>query len=150
MNLRKFVIYVLRFQPGWNLSYRREHVFVNDSNEVLGYYSLSSAELPKDSIPNGMLKGLPKSYSGYPAILLGRLAVTKSETGKGLGGELIVDAIQRCLVHAASIGTSVIMVDPIDENASGFYEKFMFKKLPDSERMILKIDSNLRNHFQTD
>ena len=59
----------------------------------------------------------------------------------------MVDAIHRCIIHSLSIGTSVIMVDPIDDNAARFYEKFMFRKLVDSKRMILKIDSNLKNHF---
>lgn len=124
------------------------YVLINDSNEVIGYYSLSSSELPKDSVPSSMLKKLPNNYSGYPAILLGRLAVTKKETGKGLGGELVVDAIQRCIFYAESIGTSAIIVDPIDLDASNFYEKYMFKKLPDSSRMILKIDYNLRESFE--
>jgi predicted GNAT family N-acyltransferase len=126
------------------------YVLVNEFEEIMGYYSLSSSELPKDSIPEEMLKKLPQNYSGYPAILIGRLAVTKSESGKGLGGELVVDAIHRSLTHAASVGTSVIMVDPIDEQAAGFYKKFMFKRLPDSRRMILRIDENLKRHFQID
>ncbi|WP_258099877.1 GNAT family N-acetyltransferase [Marinoscillum pacificum] len=123
------------------------YLLVNTSNEVIGYYSLSSSELPKDCIPDVMLKKLPKGYTGYPAILLGRLAVTKNETGKGLGGELLVDAIHRCVIHSLSIGTCVIMIDPIDESATKFYEKFMFKRLPDSDRMLLHIDFNLRSHF---
>ena len=124
------------------------YVLTNDSNEVIGYYSLSSSELPKDSIPIELLKKLPDSYSGYPAILLGRLAVTKNETGKGIGGELVVDAIHRCIFHADSIGTSAIIVDPIDSEACRFYEKYMFKKLPDSNRMILRIDYELKENFK--
>lgn len=123
------------------------YLFIGNSNEVIGYYSLSSSELPKEIIPDEMLQKLPRSYSGYPAILLGRLAVTQSETGKGLGGELLVDAIYRCMVHSYSIGTSVIMVDPIDERAVSFYEKFMFKRLPHANRMILRIDATLKRHF---
>ena len=64
------------------------YLLVNSSDEVIGYYSLSSGELPKESIPKEMLKKLPENYSGYPAILLGRLAVTNKETGKGLGGRI--------------------------------------------------------------
>ena len=123
------------------------YVLVNSDNEVVGYYTLSSSELPKESVPENLLKKISKSYTGYPAILIGRLAVTKNETGKGLGGELLVDAIHRCILHAQSIGTSVIMVDAIDKNASSFYSKYMFNNLPDSNRMILKIDQNLEKHF---
>lgn len=127
--------------------FAKVYVLPNEFNKVIGYYTLSSSELPKDCIPEDMLKKLPRNYSGYPAILLGRLAITITEINKGLGGELLVDAIHRCIIYAESIGTSVIIVDPIDENAANFYEKFMFKKLPDSPRMILNIDHNLRKHF---
>lgn len=127
--------------------FAKVYVLLNANNKIIGYYTLSSSELPKDSIPEDMLRKLPRNYSGYPAILLGRLAITNTEIGKGLGGELIVDAIHRCIIYAESIGTSVIIVDPIDANAANFYAKFMFKKLPDSQRMILKIDHNLRQHF---
>lgn len=123
------------------------YVYLSNKEEILGYYTLSSAELPKDTIPQSMLKKLPGSYSGYPAILLGRLAVTRQETGKGLGGQLLVDAIHRCLIHAESVGTSVIMVDPIDESAVRFYEKFGFNALPNANSMLLKIDHALKGHF---
>jgi len=123
------------------------YVAGNELDEVIGYYTLSSAELPRDSVPDKLLSKLPQSYSGYPAILIGRIAVTKNQVGKGVGGQLLVDAILRCVLHAESIGTSAILVDPIDGGAISFYEKFMFKQLPDSKRMLLKIDHNLKQHF---
>jgi len=125
----------------------RVYVLANEENTVIGYYTLSSAELPRESVPENLQKQLPKNYSGYPAILIGRLAVTGSHTGKGLGGELMVDALERCVIHSDSIGTRAIIVDPIDQNASKFYERYMFKALPDSNRMLLHIDNNLRAHF---
>lgn len=125
----------------------RVYVLVDKQQEVIGYYTLSSAELPRESVPESLQKKLPKGYSGYPAILIERLAVTEVETGKGLGGELMVDAIERCVIHSDNIGTRAIIVDPIDENAKRFYAKFMFQALHDSDRMILHIDSNLRRHF---
>lgn len=128
----------------------RVYVLVNNENQVIGYYTLSSAELPKDSVPESLLKKLPQSYSGYPAILIGRLAITKVQAGKGFGGELLVDAIMRCIMHAQSIGTSAIIVDPIDENAISFYKKYMFRSLPESNRMILFIDYNLKQHFSVE
>jgi len=103
--------------------------------------------LPKESVPKNLQKQLPRGYSGYPAILLGRLAVTLTETGQGLGGELMVDALERCVNHSEGIGTRAIIVDPIDDEAANFYKKYMFQALPDSNRMILHIDHNLREHF---
>jgi GNAT superfamily N-acetyltransferase len=124
------------------------HVHVGKNCHVLGYFTLSSAELPRESVPDDLKKKLPRDYSGYPAILIGRLAVTKTMQGTGLGGELMVEAIEICVHHSETIGTRAIIVDPIDEAAAAFYEKFMFQRLPDSHRMILHIDNNLREHFR--
>lgn len=125
----------------------RVHVHTDETDNVLGYFTLSSSELPREAVPNELLKRLPESYSGYPAILLGRLAITESHQGAGLGGELMIEAIEICIQHSESIGTRAILVDPIDEHAAKFYEKFMFKRLPHSARMILHMDHNLRAHF---
>ncbi|MCF8460507.1 MAG: GNAT family N-acetyltransferase [Flavobacteriales bacterium] len=125
----------------------KTHVHTDNEHNVLGYFTLSSSELPRESVPEELLKKLPESYSGYPAILIGRLAITQSQQGFGLGGELMVEAIEMCINHAETIGTRAILVDPIDEDAASFYEKFMFKRLPDSNRMVLHIDHGLRAHF---
>jgi len=123
------------------------HVHADQEGNVLGYFTLSSAELPRNSVPDELKKKLPRDYSGYPAVLIGRLAVTLSAQGTGLGGELLVEAIEMCVRHSEAIGTRAIIVDPIDEDAAAFYEKFMFQRLPDSNRMLLHIDHNLREHF---
>lgn len=125
----------------------RVYVLCNQQNDVIGYYSLSSSELPRDAVPEDLQNKLPLGYVGYPAILIGRLAVTESETGRGLGGELLIDAIERCLQAAEKIGTRAILVDPIDESARAFYSRFMFNSLPDANRMVLYIDYNLRKQF---
>ena len=123
------------------------YVLQDSSDLIIAYYTLSASELPKEAIPDKLLKKIPDSYHGYPAILIGRLAVDEAYHGKGIGGEILVDAIKRCLDFSEKIGTSVILVDPIDKQAASFYSKFMFKSLPDSNRMLLKIDGVLRGHF---
>ncbi len=127
--------------------FARMHVLANDKNEVIGYYTLSATLLPRDAVPEQLMKHIPDSYTGYPAILLGRLAVILAETGKGLGGQLMVDALEKCVLYSNEIGSRAVLVDPIDQEAVNFYTKYMFKQLPDSDRMILHIDNNLRAHF---
>jgi GNAT superfamily N-acetyltransferase len=94
-----------------------------------------------------MAKSLPRGYDGYPAILLGRLALTDAVVGQGFGGMLMSDALEKAVLYSDQIGTRAIVVDPIDEDAASFYEKYMFNHLIDSERMILNVDNTLRNHF---
>lgn len=80
---------------------------------------------------------MPKSYLSLPTILLGRLAIDKSFQGQGLGKILLIDSLKRCLDTSDSIGAFAVIVDPLDQEAESFYEKYGFIKLPDSGKMFL-------------
>ena len=97
--------------------------------EVLGYYTLSpesvlAAELP--SLPRPENKKLPP-YPRLGAWLLGRLAVSASRQGQGLGGLLLTDALRRCL--RSEIPAVFVLVDPKDTAVITFYQKFGFRPL---------------------
>jgi ribosomal protein S18 acetylase RimI-like enzyme len=111
-------------------------VATDNPAEVLGYYTLSSesvlvAELPP--MPKPEQKRLPP-YSRLGAWLLGRLAVSASRHGQGLGGLLLADALRRCL--RSEIPAVFVVVDPKDTAAVAFYEKFGFRPLT-ATRMFL-------------
>jgi hypothetical protein len=53
----------------------------------------------------------------------------------------LADAVQRAYVTASSIGSSMLIVDAIDERAATFYEINGFVRLPDSLRLILPISA---------
>ena len=72
-----------------------------------------------------------------PTILLGRLALDKSIQGKGLGKILLIDALKRCSGASDFIGAFAVIVDPLDNEAERFYQKYGFIKLPDSGKMFL-------------
>jgi hypothetical protein len=55
----------------------------------------------------------------------------------GIGKVLLIDALKRSYEISKEIGSFGIIVDPIDENAERFYEKYDFIKLPDSEKMFI-------------
>ncbi|MCF8309034.1 MAG: GNAT family N-acetyltransferase [Bacteroidales bacterium] len=88
-------------------------------------------------IPEKYLKQVPKNYNA-PVILLGRLARDITAKGKGLGEYLLLDAVFRSYkLSKESIGAMAVVVDPINDKAIEFYEKYGFIKLPDSEKMFL-------------
>jgi GNAT superfamily N-acetyltransferase len=68
---------------------------------------------------------------------LGRLAIDQSHHGKNLGTLLLMDALKRSYFAATQIGSYSVFVDPIDEAASRFYERFGFILLPDSGKLFL-------------
>ena len=113
-------------------------VLVNNQNTVLGYYTLSNSGIPKDTIPFEFQKRIPNSYTNLPATLLGRLAIDKSISGKGMGELLLLDALKRCYyVSKSEIGSMAVIIDPIDDNAILFYKKYGFILLPDSGKMFI-------------
>ncbi|HED36825.1 MAG TPA: GNAT family N-acetyltransferase [Ignavibacteria bacterium] len=113
-------------------------VLTNKENNVLGYYTLSNAGIKREYLPEELKKKLLKSYNNLPVTLLGRLAVDRNSTGLGLGELLLIDALKRSyFVPIESIGSMAVIVDPIDEQAVNFYDKYGFIPLPDSGKMFL-------------
>ena len=112
-------------------------ILSNDKNEIRGFYTLSNAGIKKELIPESISKKLPKAYKSLPVTLLGRLAVNTTNKGQGLGKLLLIDALKRSYEVSKIIGSMAVIVDPIDENATGFYNKFGFITLPDSGKMFI-------------
>lgn len=108
---------------------------------VLGYYTLSSASIPRDEMPEDEIKRLPQSYGNLPAILLGRLAVDKRMQGQGFGEILLLDAVERSVDLANQLGILAIIVDPIDDQAKKFYERYGFIKIPSNGKMFITLET---------
>ena len=109
-----------------------------EDTTIKGYYTLSNASIPAELMPEAIKKKMPGSYKALPVTLLGRLAVDTKFKGQGLGGILLLDALKRSFTIAGeSIGSIGIVVDPLDEDAVVFYQKFGFILLPDSGKMFL-------------
>lgn len=110
---------------------------VDENDIVKGYYTLSSNSIKRDEFSEELIKKLPPSYVDIPTILLGRLAIDESIQGNGWGEIILMDALNRSLTIAESLGTVAIVVDPIDEKAREFYSKYGFLLLPSSGKMFL-------------
>jgi ribosomal protein S18 acetylase RimI-like enzyme len=110
-----------------------------DKNQrIIGYYTLSNDNISQEDLPENIKKKLPKSYTNLPTTLLGRLAVDKDFKGQGIGELLLLDALKRSYdVSNESIGSMAVVVDPLDPDAIGFYNKYGFIALQDSGRMFL-------------
>jgi len=117
-------------------------VAVSEENptRILGYYSVSMAQVNFENLPADLGKGIPR-YP-VPAMRIGRLAVDRPAQGSGLGGELLGHALDRALALSQELGMCVVLVDAIDENAKRFYEKYGFVSLthlPSS--LVLPVDT---------
>jgi len=115
-------------------------VAVDDDNKVIGYYSLSTASIEFEDLPEDFIKGLPR-YP-IPAALIAKLAVDSNVNGQGLGSRLLIEALQNILTASEEIAVKVVLVDAIDEEAKGYYLRFGFIELPGNDlKLFLPIET---------
>lgn len=65
------------------------------------------------------------------ATLIGRLAVSSAMQGRRLGEALLFDALKRSFVASQQVGSALIIVHALDENAERFYKKYGFVTFSD-------------------
>jgi predicted GNAT family N-acyltransferase len=103
---------------------------IDSLGTILGFYTLSAFSIKASELPDGVARKLPR-YPLLPATLLGRLAVSKSHQGMGVGCLLLLDALERSFANASKVASVAIVVDAIDENARAFYSHHEFVQLRD-------------------
>jgi GNAT superfamily N-acetyltransferase len=130
----------LQTQAGQDVRRRANGVFVLADkaapDRVLGYYTLCATALPPGEVPEAARKHIPR-YPLVSATLIGRLAAAKERQGQRLGAVLLADALRRALASAQTVGSSMIVVDALDDGAASFYAAHGFVRLPESRRLVL-------------
>ncbi|RUW22019.1 GNAT family N-acetyltransferase [Mesorhizobium sp. M4B.F.Ca.ET.215.01.1.1] len=107
----------------------------NMNNRVIGYYAISTAMEERIALPSAKLRrGMPEQV---PLLLIGRLAVDQAFQGLGLGGDLLADALRRCLAVSEIAGVRAVVAHAIDDDAVGFYQRHGFIPSPLGERVML-------------
>ena len=78
-----------------------------------------------------------------PVSVIGRLAVSRDHAGKGLGADMLADALRRVAIASQSIGIAAVLVHAKDEAAKRFYLKCAeFLEYPaDSRTLFLPIET---------
>ena len=90
------------------------------SNKILGYYTVSMAQINFEHLPPELSKGLPR-YP-VPAMRIGRLAVDRSAQAKGVGSSFLMDALQRAVALSTEVETCAVLVDAINEQDGTRYD----------------------------
>ena len=118
---------------------------VCEGERVIAFYSLAAGSVERRRVSSRVGRSMPEPI---PVILLGQLAVDLNYQGRGLGGDLIVDAGRRALAAADLIGARAVIVQALDEEAGNFYERFGFRAFSDREPLMLLLRmSELRDVF---
>jgi predicted GNAT family N-acyltransferase len=130
----------LKTQAGQDVRRKANAVFVlseqREPTRILGYYTLCAMAIAQGEVPEAARKHIPR-YPLVSATLIGRLAISKDRQGQRLGGVLLADALKRAFESASTVGSSMVVVDSLDESAASFYAAHGFVRLPDSLRLVL-------------
>lgn len=95
------------------------HTYVAcEGTKAVGYFALAAGAVDIAATPSRFRRNMPDPI---PIVVLGRLAVDRSQQGKGLGRALFRDAGLRVLQAAGIIGVRGLLVDAISEDAKSFY-----------------------------
>ena len=99
-------------------------------NEILGFYTLSAAQMDAIQLSDTERKKLPR-YP-VPYFRMGRLARSSVHRGLGIGELLVGLAVDRCLKGRAHVGAYALMVDAKNDKAKAFYQHDGFTACQDS------------------
>ena len=111
-------------------------VLIDDASpsKILGFYTLSAAQLGTDQLSDAEKKKLPR-YP-IPCFRMGRLARSIDRRGGGLGAVLLGLAVDRCLKARVHVGAYALLVDAKNEEASVFYRHYGFRVCADSQMSL--------------
>ncbi|MEO8597806.1 MAG: GNAT family N-acetyltransferase [Candidatus Solibacter sp.] len=117
------------------VAHRRDQV-------VVGYHALTAGSVSRGDAPDRIGRGLAAHPIGV--VVLGRLAVDRSQQGRGLGVTLLQDALLRAEHAADTVGVRAVLVQAIDAAARSFYLRFGFSPSPVDEMRLMLLMKDLR------
>jgi len=107
---------------------------VCEGNRVIAYFCISAGAVERAKAPGKVRRNAPDTI---PVSVIGRLAVSREYAGKGLGADLLSDALRRIAVASQSIGIGAVMVQAKDDAAKRFYLRCAeFIEYPADSRML--------------
>lgn len=124
--LKRFAIQQMRK----NLTVVRVLVDSEQPGEILGFYSLSAAQIELTSMQESERKALPR-YP-LPCFRMGRLACSSEHQGRGIERALIGLAVSRCVEAKTHVAAYALIVDAMNEIAKAFYSHYGFAEMMDS------------------
>ncbi|WP_108518702.1 GNAT family N-acetyltransferase [Bradyrhizobium algeriense] len=113
---------------------------VCEGNRAVAYFCISAGAVERAAAPGKVRRNAPDTI---PVSIIGRLAVSRDHAGKGLGADILADALRRIAVASQSIGIGAVLVHAKDEAAKRFYIRCAeFIEYPeDSRTLFLPIET---------
>ena len=101
---------------------------------ILGYYTLSAAQMDVAELNEADRKKLPRHP--VPCFRMGRLACRTDRRGHGFGKLLMGCAVERCLQARKHVAAFALIVDAKNSEARAFYEHYGFTPCVDASMTL--------------
>ena len=125
----------------------RTFVWHDGRGVVVAYYTLVGHEVARDDLPRKVSRGSPDRI---PAVLLARLALDHRFHSRGLGAELLVEALTKAVEASHTVAARVVVVDAIDDEAATFYTHYGFIAIPTNpHRLVQKMSAIESAYYDT-
>lgn len=131
----------IRHQAGQDIKRNLATVYVltADGKSIAGYYTLSSSSIDATDLPPAIGRKLPRFP--IPVTLLGRMAVSRSLQGQGLGASLLGYAVESAWLGSKQVASWAVIVDT-KTDARNFYLRHEFMPFSDHpDRLYLPMQS---------
>jgi len=119
----------------------RTFIIADETDRVQGYYALAAGAVDHSMATSTVRRNMPDPV---PVMVLARLAVELANHGKGLGADLLQDAILRTMRLAQEIGIRALVVHALHDQARAFYQHHGFSESEiDPLVLMLRIRSSV-------
>src|SRR3954469_1505018 len=113
---------------------------VCEGNRVVAYFCIAAGAVERAAAAGKVRRNAPDTI---PVSVIGRLAVSRGHAGKGLGADILSDALRRIALASQSIGIAAVLVQAKNDAAKRFYLSCAeFVEYPaDSRTLFLPIET---------
>lgn len=109
--------------------------------KVVAYYCLAAGSVENAASPPRVRRNMP---TDIPVMVIGRLAVHRDWQGRGLGLDLVRDAVLRTVNAAEIVGIRALLVHALSDEARIFYEGCGFRPSPTNPMTLMATLGDVR------
>jgi GNAT superfamily N-acetyltransferase len=132
----------LKRRAGANQQSGASRTFVTcEDDAVVGYYALAAGAIAVEAAQGRFRRNMPDPI---PVVVLARLALHRTQQGRGLGRALFQDAGRRVLYATEAIGIRGLIVHAISEDARAFYLRLGLDPSPLEPMTLMVTIADLR------
>jgi GNAT superfamily N-acetyltransferase len=91
---------------------------VCENGRVIAYFCISAGAVERAESPGRLRRNAPDTI---PVSIIGRLAVSREHMGRGLGADILSDALRRIAIASQDIGIRAVLVHAKNDAARNFY-----------------------------